>query len=65
MDSGGGKDREEVVQLKANYLSIGGRVTLIKSVLANLSMYYQSLLRCPISIINWIEKLQWDFYGKE
>ena len=52
---------KELSVLKASYLSLGGRLTLIKSVLANLPMYYLSWLRCLISVINQIEKLQWDF----
>ena len=46
---------------KANYLSIGGRVTLIKSVLANIPVYFLSTFKCPVSIISRIEKLQQDF----
>ena len=46
---------------KANYLSIGGRVTLIKFVLANLPVYFLSMFKCPVSIINLIEKLRQDF----
>eukprot|EP00268_Persea_americana_P058902 TRINITY_DN7173_c0_g1_i2.p1 TRINITY_DN7173_c0_g1~~TRINITY_DN7173_c0_g1_i2.p1 ORF type:complete len:258 (-),score=28.56 TRINITY_DN7173_c0_g1_i2:2111-2884(-) len=40
---------------------MGGRITLIKSMMTNLPMYYLSILNCPISVINKIEKLQWDF----
>lgn len=46
---------------KPNYLSIVGRIPLIKSVLGNLSVYLLLLFRYPASIINQIEKLQWDF----
>lgn len=42
---------------KANYLSIGGRVTLIKYVLSNLPVYYFSIFRCPASIIKRLERL--------
>lgn len=47
---------------KANYLSIGGRVTLIKSVLSNLPVYYISIFRCPTSIIKRLERLQREFF---
>ena len=47
--------------MESQLLCLGGRLTLIISVLANLSVYYLSLLRCPISLINQIEKLQRDF----
>ena len=46
---------------KASYLSIGSRVTLIKSALSSLPIYYMSMFKCPISVANWIEKLQRDF----
>ena len=32
---------------KANYLSLGGKITLIKAALANLPIYFMSLLKCP------------------
>ena len=54
----GGK---QVTLWKANYLSVGGRLALIKSVLSNLPVYFISLFKCPISVINHIEKLQRDF----
>lgn len=52
---------------KANYLSLGGIITLIKAALANLPIYLMSLSKCPREIINQIEKLQWNFLwnGKE
>ena len=46
---------------KANYLSIRGRVTLIKSVLFNLPVYYFSIFKCPASIIKRLDRLQRDF----
>jgi hypothetical protein len=41
------------------YLSKGARVTLIKSTLSNLPMYFLSLFSIPMA--NRIEKLQRDF----
>ena len=46
---------------KANYLSLGGRITLIMEVMGNLPIYFMSILECPIFVINGIEKLQWEF----
>jgi len=43
------------------YLSKGGRVTLIKSTLANLLTYYMPLFHLLTSVANCIEKLQHDF----
>ena len=42
---------------KQPLLSKGGRVTLIKSNLANIPMYYMSLFKTPIKVANRIEKL--------
>ena len=42
-------------------MSKGGRVTLIKSTLANIPMYYMSLFKISIKVANRIEKLQCDF----
>jgi hypothetical protein len=46
---------------KWSLLSKGGRVTLIKSTLANIPMYYMSLYKLPVRVANRIEKLQCDF----
>jgi hypothetical protein len=43
------------------HLLKGGRVTLIKSTLANLPTYYMSLFPLPVSVANRMEKLQRDF----
>ena len=50
---------------KVNYLSIRGRVTLIKSVLSNPPLYYFSIFKCPASIIKRLERLLSEFlwYG--
>jgi hypothetical protein len=46
---------------KRPLLSKGGRVTLIKSTLANIPSYYMSLFKIPVKVANRIEKLQRDF----
>ena len=46
---------------KTSYLSLGGRITLIKALMGNLPIYFMSILKCPISVISRIEKLQRDF----
>jgi hypothetical protein len=46
---------------KRMYLSKGGRVTLIKSTLSNLPMYFLSLFPIAATVANRIEKLQCDF----
>ena len=52
---------------KANYLSFGRRITLIKASLADLSIYFTSFFKCPMEVIKHIEKLQRDFlwHGRE
>lgn len=52
---------------KANYLSIGGRVTQILSALSNLPIYFLSLFKCPATIADCIERLQREFlwHGKD
>ena len=46
---------------KKLYLSKGGRVTLIKSTLSNLSTYFLSLFPIGASVANRIARLQRDF----
>jgi hypothetical protein len=44
------------------YLSKGGRLTLFKSTIFNLLMYYLSLfLPIPVGMVNRLDKLQMDF----
>ena len=49
---------KKVTTWKANYLSLGGRMNLIRSALSSLPIYYMSICKCPASIANRIEKLQ-------
>ncbi|KAF5798708.1 hypothetical protein HanRHA438_Chr07g0306431 [Helianthus annuus] len=46
---------------KADSLSMGGRLTLIKSVLSNLPIYYLSLYKAPVEIVEQIERLMRSF----
>jgi hypothetical protein len=46
---------------KAKHLSIGGRVILIKSVLENLPIYYFSLYKAPMAVIEKIEAIMRRF----
>ena len=46
---------------KSLYLSKGGRLTLLKSTLSSLPMYYLSLFTIPVSVAVQIEKLQRNF----
>ena len=46
---------------KRQYISKGGRVTLIKSTLASMPLYQLSLFRMPRTVARRLEKLQRDF----
>ncbi|XP_021991187.1 uncharacterized protein LOC110887939 [Helianthus annuus] len=46
---------------KASVLSIGGRVTLIKSVLQSLPIYYFSLFKVPVGVIKQLEAIMRKF----
>jgi hypothetical protein len=56
-----GKIERWVASWQWMYLSKGGRVTLIKSTLSNLSTYFLSLFPIPSSVARCIEKLHRDF----
>jgi len=46
---------------KAKTLSFGGRVTLCKSVLGSIPLYFFSLFKAPAKVIDLIEKMQRRF----
>ena len=46
---------------KRNYISKGGRITLIKSTLASLPLYQMSLVRMSVVVAKRLEKLQMSF----
>lgn len=52
--------RRKLVGWKAVSLTKGGRVTLLKAVLASIHVYFISLFVMPSSIADQIERLQWD-----
>ncbi|MFS7972208.1 putative RNA-directed DNA polymerase [Helianthus anomalus] len=53
--------RQRLSKWKANTLSIGGRLTLVKSVLHSLPTYYMSLFKAPIKVVNILEGLMRRF----
>ena len=57
-----GKLSKRLATWKINLLSIGGRLTLVKSVLGSLPLYYLSIFRAPISVISHIEALRRRFF---
>ena len=55
------KVRRRLALWKSQYISKGGRITLIKSTMVSMSVYQMSLFRMPISVAKRLEKLQRDF----
>ncbi|RVW12625.1 putative ribonuclease H protein [Vitis vinifera] len=53
--------RKRLTMWKRQYLSKGGRATLIWSTLSNLPIYYMSILRLPSSVRRRLEQIQRDF----
>ncbi|RVX03217.1 LINE-1 reverse transcriptase-like [Vitis vinifera] len=53
--------RRRLALWKRQYISKGGRITLIKSTLASMPMYQMSLFRLPKLVARRLEKLQRDF----
>ena len=55
------KFESRLVGWKSNLLSMGGRVTMIKSVLACLPIYFMSLFQIPLTIKDKLDKIQRKF----
>ncbi|GJW17533.1 hypothetical protein Tco_0024969 [Tanacetum coccineum] len=55
------KFKNRLADWKARSMSFGGRLTLVKSVLGSLPLYYFSLFRVPSNVINNLEGIRRDF----
>lgn len=55
------KVRSRLASWKRRYISFGGRVVLIKSVLCSLPIFYMSLFKMPEGVIKSIESIQAKF----
>ncbi|RVW26389.1 putative ribonuclease H protein [Vitis vinifera] len=55
------KVRRRLARWKRQYISKGGRITLIRSVLASMPIYHMSLFRMPKSVAKRLDKVQRDF----
>ncbi|XP_071719231.1 uncharacterized protein [Rutidosis leptorrhynchoides] len=54
--------RKRLARWRANMLSIGGRLTLIKAVLGSLGIYYLSIFKCLETIFNDLESIRSSFF---
>ncbi|GKB85929.1 putative RNA-directed DNA polymerase [Tanacetum coccineum] len=54
--------RSKLSSWKASLLSIGGRLTLIKSVLGSVGIYYMSIFKVPETILKSLERLRATFF---
>ncbi|XP_028062203.1 uncharacterized protein LOC114265575 [Camellia sinensis] len=55
------KVKKRLASWKRRYLSLRGRITLIKSVLSSLPLYYMSIFKMPSKVANLIDKYQRSF----
>ena len=53
--------RKRLTSWKIQYISKGGRVTLIRSTLSSLPIYYLSLFRMPQKVCARLERIQRQF----
>ena len=53
--------RKRLASWKSQYISKGGRLTMIQSTLSSLPIYCLSLFRMPVSICTRLEKIQREF----
>ncbi|GJZ69623.1 RNA-directed DNA polymerase, eukaryota [Tanacetum coccineum] len=54
--------RQRLLSWKANSLSVGGRLTLIKLILGSLPIYYLSLFKAPKKVIELLESIRSKFF---
>ncbi|GJR94426.1 RNA-directed DNA polymerase, eukaryota [Tanacetum coccineum] len=57
------KMKKRLSKWKLNTLSIGGRLTLLKSVLGSTPIYNMSIFKVPKSILNQMERLRRNFFN--
>ena len=56
------KFKSKLCQWKARMLSVGGRLTLLKSVVSNLPTYYMSLYLMPVTVQKQLESMRNRFF---
>lgn len=59
---------KKLVRWKKFYISLGGRITLIKAAMSNVPVYHMSLYKMPLKVIMVLGKCQRDacetFFGR-
>ncbi|GJW17464.1 hypothetical protein Tco_0024900 [Tanacetum coccineum] len=58
-----GKVSNRLSKWKIKTLSVGGRLTLIKSVLTSLPLYHMSLYKAPLGVLRDLESLRRNFFN--
>ncbi|XP_071688172.1 uncharacterized protein [Rutidosis leptorrhynchoides] len=56
------KFRSKLSSWKASLISAGGRLTLVKSVMGSLGIYWFSMFKCPETILNRLESIRATFF---
>nr|GEW10881.1 RNA-directed DNA polymerase, eukaryota [Tanacetum cinerariifolium] len=56
------KFNKKLSSWKAKLLSIGGRLTLQKSVMGSLAIYYMSIYKVPVTVLKMLESLRARFF---
>lgn len=56
------KFRSKLADWKARLISFGGGLTLVRTVLGSMALYYFSLIRAPMSVIESLESVRKSFF---
>lgn len=57
--------QKRLASWKGKFLSKGGKLVLMKSVISSMPLYFLSLVQAPTSIIQWLEKIRRDFLWED
>nr|GEV99269.1 putative RNA-directed DNA polymerase, eukaryota, reverse transcriptase zinc-binding domain protein [Tanacetum cinerariifolium] len=57
------KMKRKLSRWKLNTLSVGGRLTLLKSVLGSSPIYNMSIFKVPKAVLNYMERLRMNFFN--
>nr|GEV39463.1 reverse transcriptase domain-containing protein [Tanacetum cinerariifolium] len=57
------KLKSRLSKWKLGSLSIGGRLTLLKSVISSMPLYHMSIFKVPLGVINHLESIRGSFFN--